>query len=152
VAEYALDLARADKAPAALPDPPVDEAPDLGERAGLYGPITVGTEGIHASGRDGDLRKSADDVYTTDHPDLCVAFVRFGRSTGGRVDHLMWGDDWYAGQGYAGSDEFPLPASTARTTRGFRRSASRCAGGSWPWSSRATGACRSSRIPRADSP
>ena len=113
VAEYALDLARAQTAQAALPDPPADEGLDLGERAGRYGPITVDAEGIHASGRDGDLRKSVDDVYKTDHPDLCAAFVRFGRSTGGRVDHLMWGDDWYAGEGYAGPDEFPHPPEWA---------------------------------------
>ena len=59
------------------------------------------------------MRKSVDDVYKTDHPDLCAAFVRFGRSTGGRVDHLMWGDDWYPGEGYAGPDDFPHPPEWA---------------------------------------
>jgi hypothetical protein len=114
VADYALDLVRAAGEGAALPDPPTAEALDLGERPGRYGPITVGETGVHAFGRDGDLRSSdEDDLYKTDHPDLCTFYVRFGRSDGGRVDHLMCGDAWYPSEGYAGPGEFPHPPEWA---------------------------------------
>jgi len=109
VAEYALDLARAQKEEAAPPDPPADAALDVGERAGRYGPITVTAGEVNAFGRDGSLHEHAPDVYTTTHPDLCRTFLRFGRTAAGRVDHLMAGDAWYPGDGYAGSDTFAHP-------------------------------------------
>jgi D-alanyl-D-alanine carboxypeptidase len=122
VAEYALDLARAEAERAPFPDPPADEADDLGDAAGRYGPITVDGAGIHAFGRDGDLRRSdEDDLYKTDHPDLCTFYVRFGRGDGGRVDHLMCGDAWYPGEGYSGPVQFPHPAEWA-TYPGLYRS------------------------------
>ena len=66
--------------------------------------------GIHAFGRDGSLHKLATDLYATDHPGLCHSYIRYGRSAAGGIDHLVTGDDWHPGEGYAGPDEFPHPA------------------------------------------
>ena len=108
VAEYALDLARAEWERAALPDPPAEDRLDLGDRVGPYGPVTVTSSGIEAFGREGSLHEHAPDIYATTHPDLCQTFVRFGR-TDGRVDHLAAGDTWYPGEAYAGPSEFAHP-------------------------------------------
>jgi len=110
VADYALDLARAEVERSALPDPPAAEASDPGDGAGRYGPVTIDSTGIHAFGRDGSLHKLAPDLYATDHPDLCHTYIRYGRSAAGRIDHLVTGDAWHPGEGYAGQDEFPHPA------------------------------------------
>jgi D-alanyl-D-alanine carboxypeptidase len=108
VAEYALDVARAEREGAALPDLQADDRLDLGDRSGRYGPVTVTTSGIEAFGREGRLHEHAPDLYATTHPDLCQTFVRFGR-TDGRVDHLIAGDAWYPGEAYAGPSEFTHP-------------------------------------------
>jgi CubicO group peptidase (beta-lactamase class C family) len=113
VADYALDLARAEVEGAALPDPPADEASDLGEGAGRYGPLTIDSTGIHAFGRDGRLHKLAPDLYATDHPGLCHSPICYGRNAAGGIDHLVTGDAWHPGEGYAGPDEFPHPAEWA---------------------------------------
>jgi CubicO group peptidase (beta-lactamase class C family) len=113
VAEYALGLARAQAEGAPLPDPPAAGTLDLGERVGGYGPVTVTAAGIDAFGRDGGLHEHVPDVYATTHPDLCRTFVRFGRGSGGRIDHLMCGDAWYPGEDYAGPAEFPHPPEWA---------------------------------------
>jgi D-alanyl-D-alanine carboxypeptidase len=109
VAEYALDLARAESEGAPLPDTPAPDAVDLGDRAGRYGPVTVTTSGVLAFGRDGALHEHAHDIYTTTHPDLCATFVRFCRDDDGRITHVAAGDDWYAGEAYAGLTEFAHP-------------------------------------------
>jgi D-alanyl-D-alanine carboxypeptidase len=108
VAEYALDLARAEWEEAALPDPPVEDRLDLGDRVGRYGPVTVTPSDIEAFGREGSLHEYRPDTYATTHPDLCQSFVHFGR-TDGRVDHLVAGDAWYPGEAYAGPSEFTHP-------------------------------------------
>ena len=109
VAEYALDLARAASEGAALPDPPADAAADLMPYVGTYGPVAVTAAGIEANGRTGGLAEHATDEYTTDHPDLAGSFVRFGRSEGGRVDHVILGDTWHPADSYAGPTTFPHP-------------------------------------------
>jgi CubicO group peptidase (beta-lactamase class C family) len=109
VADYALDLARAEAGHAALPDPPPVDALALGDRAGRYGPVTVDADGVHAFGRDGSLHPFAADRYATDLPDLCHSYIRFGRNAAGAVDRVMNGDAWYPGEGYAGPHEFPHP-------------------------------------------
>jgi D-alanyl-D-alanine carboxypeptidase len=109
VAEYALDLARAEREGADLPDPPGDPAVDLSAYAGRYGPVTVSEPGIEAGALEGTLFEHARDTYSTDHPDLCETFIRFGRSDGERVDHLIAGDVWYPAAVYAGPTEFPYP-------------------------------------------
>jgi hypothetical protein len=109
VAEYALDLARAEREGEALPDPPADGPPDLSEYAGAYGPVTVTTAGIEANGRSGGLAEHEKDEYTTDHPDLADSFVRFGRGEDGRVDHILLGDSWHPADAYAGPADFPHP-------------------------------------------
>jgi D-alanyl-D-alanine carboxypeptidase len=108
-AEYALDLARAEREGAALPDPPDDDRLDLGDRVGRYGPVAVTASGIEACGREGSLHEHSPDLYATTHPDLCGAFVRFGRDAAGRVDRLMAGDAWYPAEGYADPHEFAQP-------------------------------------------
>jgi CubicO group peptidase (beta-lactamase class C family) len=110
VAEYALDLARAEHEGADLPDAPGDPAVDLSAYAGRYGPVTVSASGIEAGRLDGTLFEHAADTYSTDHPELCGTFIRFGRSAGERVDHLIAGDDWYPAATYAGPTEFAHPS------------------------------------------
>jgi D-alanyl-D-alanine carboxypeptidase len=109
VAEYAVDLARAEHEGAALPDPPADSPADLSAYVGAYGPIAVTPDGIEANGRTGALAEHATDEYTTDHPDLAETFVRFGRSEDGRVDHVIAGGSWYPGAAHAGRPEVPHP-------------------------------------------
>jgi hypothetical protein len=109
VAEYALDLALAERAGSALPDPPDDDRLDLGDRSGRYGPVTVTRSGLEAFGREGTLHEQGPDTYATTHPDLRGAFLRFGRDAAGRVDRLMVGDAWYPAEGYAGPNEFAHP-------------------------------------------
>jgi D-alanyl-D-alanine carboxypeptidase len=109
VAEYALDLARAERDGADLPDPPGDPAIDLTAYAGRYGPITVSESGIEAGGVAGTLFEHATDTYATDHPEMCETFIHFGRSEGERVDHLIAGDVWHPAAEYAGPTEFAHP-------------------------------------------
>ena len=109
VAEYALDLARAEHEGAPLPDPPGDPAVDLSAYAGRYGPVTVSESGIEAGGLEGTLFEHARDTYSTDHPELCETFIRFGRSDGKGVDHLIAGEVWYPAAAYAGPTEFAYP-------------------------------------------
>ncbi|HET7171830.1 MAG TPA: serine hydrolase domain-containing protein [Gaiellales bacterium] len=109
VAEYALDLARAEHEGADLPDPPADGAADLTPYHGTYGPVTVTAAGIEANGRSGGLAEHATDEYTTDHPDLTESFVRFGRGGDGRVDHVILADSWYPADSSTGPREFPHP-------------------------------------------
>jgi D-alanyl-D-alanine carboxypeptidase len=109
VAEYALDLARAEHEGADLPDPPVDPGVDLSACVGTYGPVTVSESGIAAEGLEGTLFEYARDTYSTDHSEMCETFIRFGRSDGARVDHLIAGDVWYPAEVYAGPSEFPHP-------------------------------------------
>ena len=65
--------------------------------------------GSRPRGLEGTLFEHARDTYSTDHPELCETFVRFGRSDGERVDHLIAGDVWYPAADYAGPTEFPHP-------------------------------------------
>ena len=109
VAEYALDLARAEREEADLPDPPRDRAIDLSAYLGRYGPVTVSESGIEAGGEHGTLFEHAPGTYSTDHPAMSQTFVHFGRSDGERVDHLIAGDVWYPAAGYAGPTEFAHP-------------------------------------------
>jgi D-alanyl-D-alanine carboxypeptidase len=112
VADYALALGRAVRAGEPLPDVPADTPADLSEYVGRYGPITVTTEGIETGAGRGSLAEPERDTFATDHPDLCRALVRFGR-TGGHVDHIMVGDEWYPGESYAGREAFPHPPEWA---------------------------------------
>jgi D-alanyl-D-alanine carboxypeptidase len=106
VADHALALARPARAGGRLPDPPDDQPPDLSPYTGRYGPITVTPAGIETAAGRGTLAEQAGDAFSTDHPRLSRTLVRFGR-TGSCADHLMAGDDWYPGEGYAGPTEFP---------------------------------------------
>jgi hypothetical protein len=109
VAEYGLDLARAEREGADLPDPAGNGPVDLTPYLGTYGPVTVTPERIQANGRSGRLAEHAADEYTTDHPDLVESFVRFGRAADGRVDHVVLGDSWHPADSYTGPTEFPHP-------------------------------------------
>jgi hypothetical protein len=44
---------------------------------------------------------------------LCHSPIRYGRNAAGGIDHLVTGDAWHPGEGYAGPDEFPHPAEWA---------------------------------------
>jgi D-alanyl-D-alanine carboxypeptidase len=112
IVDYALALARAVRGGGSIPDPPVDEPPDLSEYAGRYGPVTVSREGIETAAGRGTLADPKKDAFATDHPELCRTLVRFGR-TDGRVDHLMAGDEWFPAEGYAGAVEFAHPPEWA---------------------------------------
>jgi hypothetical protein len=109
VAEYGLDLARAEREGAELPDPTRDGPVDLTPYLGTYGPVTVTPQGIQANGRSGRLAEHAADEYTTDHPDLVESFVRFGRAADGRVDHVVLGDSLHPADYNTGPTEFPHP-------------------------------------------
>ena len=136
VAEYALDLARAQKAQAASADPPAD-----GRSTSASEPAVRADHrrrGRHRARGATGISASPSTTLQDRPPRLCADFVRFGRSAGGRVDHSSSGDDWYPARGTparrvpAPARMGAYPASTARTTRGFRRCASRSAGASWP--------------------
>ena len=110
---------------------------DLSAYVGRTGRSRSPSPGIEARGRHGRLVEHAPGRRTRPTiPTMSETFVRFGRSDGERVDHLIAGDVWYPADGVRRPDRVPAPdrmgthsrASTARTTRGFRPCASRSAG------------------------
>lgn len=113
VAEYALDLARAEHEGADLPDAPGDPVADLSAYVGRYASVVVSESGIEAGGRHGSLLDHGRDTYSTDHPEMFETFLRFGRSDGASVDHLIAGDVWYPAAEYHGPTEFPFPPEWA---------------------------------------
>lgn len=128
VAGYALRLLRACREGAALPPPPPPQPALSVENAHQYAGRYTGPRGrvleILAEGDRLDLLTAGsrvalepalgvDDgfvVHAAEFSRYVLVFGRKGTGHAGPVVEAGWGGDWYAGQGYEGPKEFPVPA------------------------------------------
>ena len=122
VAEFALKVVRAALHNQELPAVPPLDPPTRVEKAAEYAGTYTSPEGktltlvaererlllLRGEQRIALARRGEDSFYV-DHPDFLLFLLRFERDKGRKVMEASYGSDWYAGAGYTGSREFPVP-------------------------------------------
>jgi CubicO group peptidase (beta-lactamase class C family) len=136
VAEYALRLMRACREGKPLPPVPAADpawrVPAAADYAGRYTAndgrvlefaaqgerlfLLRGTERIA-------VEPLAPEIFTVAHTDFAhfpLVFTRVGNDGKGAVAEAAWGDDWYAGNAYAGPRNFTMPTAWQQYTGEYR--------------------------------
>ena len=136
VAEYALRLMRACREGKPLPPVPAADpawrVPAAADYAGRYTAndgrvlefaaqgerlfLLRGTERIA-------VEPLAPEIFTVAHTDFAhfpLVFTRVGNDGKGAVAEAAWGDDWYAGNAYAGPRNFTMPTAWQHYTGEYR--------------------------------
>ncbi|MES1241463.1 MAG: serine hydrolase domain-containing protein [Acidobacteriota bacterium] len=155
VAAYSLAALRAERENRPLPPMPEPDdpykVPNTGDYVGTYTApdgrkLVLSAEGdllrlVLAGERAGEripLERLAPDTFFVSHPDFALFALGFGRDGKGAVVEASYGEDWYAGERYAGPRAFETPAEW-RAFAGHYRNDS-------PWEGSARIALRNGRL------
>lgn len=137
VAQYAIQLMRAQRASKPLPaQPPVKPATDV-EGASDYAGTFQSSEGkslvfvadgrqlfLHHGAQRIPLENAGDGNFVAAHPDFSRFVLAFGRSDAKNpkspVIEVGWGADWYVNSGYSGPKTFDYPKEWDAFTGHYR--------------------------------
>lgn len=123
VAAYALAALQADRDGKAMPPMPEPDDPykqaNAADYVGTYTApdgrkLVLSAEGdllrLAWKGESIPLERLAPDTFFVSHPDFALFALTFGRDEKGAVMDAVSGEDWYAGERYAGPRTFETPA------------------------------------------